>query len=162
MTKLEWYHFAGATKAGARKFFVGVRPRYRKGRSMRRDLCDWFERSGVTVQGSALSPGVFPPSGIHLPSKRRCPKDLYKFACRILADILTNGTARRIACRICRRAFHERSRFAYPRCLISFWQDPEANYTKFEKLRKRTSHLSRVDLDIFALIGSKLTYMYIY
>lgn len=77
--------------AGTRKFFVSVRPRYRKGRSMRRDLCDWFERSGVTVQGSALSPGVSAPSGIHLPSKRRCPKDLYKFACRILAEILTNG-----------------------------------------------------------------------
>lgn len=45
----------------------------------------------MTVQGSALSPGVFAPSGIHLPSKRRCPKDLYKFACRILADILTSG-----------------------------------------------------------------------
>lgn len=45
----------------------------------------------MTVQGSALSPGVSAPSGIHLPSKRRCPKDLYKFACRILADILTSG-----------------------------------------------------------------------
>lgn len=50
---------------------------------MRQDLCDWFEQSGATVQGSALSPGVFGPRRIHHPSKRRCPKDLYKFACRI-------------------------------------------------------------------------------
>lgn len=82
--------FCRRTEAGTRKFFVGVRPCYRMGRSRRRDLCDWFERSGVTVQGSALSPAVSAPPGIHLPSKRRCPKDLYKFACRILADILTN------------------------------------------------------------------------
>lgn len=82
--------FCRRTEAGTRKFFVGVRLCYRMGRSRRRDLCDWFERSGVTVQGSALSPGVSAPPGIHLPSKRRCPKDLYKFACRILADILTN------------------------------------------------------------------------
>lgn len=27
MTKLEWYHFAGATKARARKFFVGASDR---------------------------------------------------------------------------------------------------------------------------------------
>lgn len=66
---------------------------YRKGRSMRQDLCDWFERSRVTVQGSALSPGVFGPRRIHLPSKRRCPKDLYKFACRIPAEVLTTVDA---------------------------------------------------------------------
>jgi len=82
--------FCRHTETGTRKFFVGVRPCYWIGRSRRRDLCDWFERSGVTVQGSALSSGVSVPPGIHLPSKRRCPKDLYKFACRILADILTN------------------------------------------------------------------------
>jgi len=82
--------FCRRTEVGTRKIFVGVRPCYRMGRSRRRDLCDWFERSGVTVQGSALSPGVSAPPGIHLPPKRRCPKDLYKFACRILADILTN------------------------------------------------------------------------
>ena len=47
----------------------------------------------MTVQGSALSPGVFGPSRIHLPSKRRCPKDLYKFACRIPAEVLTTVDA---------------------------------------------------------------------
>lgn len=47
----------------------------------------------MTVQGSALSPGVFAPPRIHLPSKRRCPKDLYKFACRILAEVLTTVDA---------------------------------------------------------------------